>query len=330
MVKAIGAFCAIDKPGNDMLFYFHKKKWMDALMDGVVFHIQRFSLFDGPGVRTVVFLKGCPLQCKWCHNPEGIALRPQLMYAADQCIGCGACVQVCPQMCHTLLDGFHRFQRDGCIDCGACAQVCCSKALSVAGQRMSTAQVMEEVLRDASLFRDSGGGMTLSGGEPLFQSEFSIDLLRQAKLAGLHTCIETSGFCSPEVIREAAEYLDLILFDYKATGEELHHSLCGVSNQRILENLNLLDTLAVRTVLRCPIVPGLNDQPEHIEAIAGLAKQYACIEAVHLEPYHRMGLSKAAQLGMVQEYDGQPPERERIETFRCRIEDCSGKETRIS
>ena len=168
-------------------------------MQGIVFQIQRFSLYDGPGIRTVVFLKGCPLRCIWCHNPEGICTEPQIMYNPAQCIGCGTCAGVCPQGCHLMRSGGHLFARDQCISCGKCAEACFSRALSVVGKRMSADEVMEEVLRDLPFYRESGGGLTLSGGEPFMQPGFALALLKSAKEHGIFTCVETSGETSEQV-----------------------------------------------------------------------------------------------------------------------------------
>lgn len=299
-------------------------------MQGVVFNIQRFSLFDGPGVRTVVFLKGCPLRCIWCHNPEGISGKPQLMYAPERCIGCGSCVSVCPNGAHVMQDGLHGFIREKCTGCGACVKECCTEALSMAGKTMTVEEVMAEVLRDLPVYKESGGGLTLSGGEPMFQTEFTIALLKAAKEQGLTTCMETCGQASEAAMREAAKYTDDFYFDYKATGDELHQKLCGVPQTVILRNLDVLDELNARVTLRCPIIPGQNETPEHIEAIAKLAASHSGICEVHLEPYHRMGVSKSEKLGETPEYDGKAPERARLEEYCARINSVSGKNCKIS
>ncbi len=299
-------------------------------MLGTVFNIQRFSLFDGPGVRTVVFLKGCPLRCIWCHNPEGIDRIPQIMYNPQRCIACGDCVDACPKNRHFIRDGLHGFIRDGCIGCGKCAKVCPTGAVSLAGQLMDTEAVMAEVMRDQSLYIESGGGMTLSGGEPLYQAEFAISLLKAAKEQGVTTCIETCGQAKTEVIEEAAKYTDDFYFDYKATGDEMHKRLCGVPQTVILNNLAKLDEVGARVTLRCPIVEGKNEIPEHIAGIAEIAGKYSCIKEVHLEPYHRLGVSKAEKLGQVAEYDGKAPERVRLEAYCEEISRISGKNCRIS
>ena len=299
-------------------------------MLGTVFNIQRFSLFDGPGVRTVVFLKGCPLRCIWCHNPEGIRREPQIMYNSQRCISCAECVDACPKSRHIIRDGLHGFIREGCDGCGKCTKVCPTEAVSLAGKLMDTEAVMAEVMRDASLYKESGGGLTLSGGEPLYQGEFAVSLLRVAKEQGISTCVETCGHAKREIIEEAAKYTDDFYFDYKATGNEMHKRLCGVPQTVILENLAILDSLGAKVTLRCPIVPGMNDVPDHISGIAAVAEKYSCIGEVQLEPYHRMGVSKSEKLGESAAYDGKAPDRARLEAYCEEIGRISGKTCTIS
>ena len=297
---------------------------------GKVFQIQRFSLYDGPGVRTVVFLKGCPLRCVWCHNPEGISPRPQILYNPSKCIGCMDCVSACPHGCHQSDNGKHLFDRTSCTGCGACAQNCCTGSLSLAGTEMTAQSVMEQVLRDRGVYQESGGGLTLSGGEPFAQPEFAIQLLRMAKEAGLHTAVETSGYTSPEIMREAAKFTDLFLYDYKVTDPALHQILCGVPNERILTNLTLLDTLDAEVILRCPIIPGQNDDPDHIRGIGLIASAHKCIRQIHLEPYHRLGKDKTAQLGLASVLDAVPPTQETMAQYCRDIHATCGKHTCIS
>jgi len=299
-------------------------------MPGTVFNIQRFSLFDGPGVRTVVFLKGCPLRCIWCHNPEGLSMERQIMYNADRCIGCGACVEVCEPGCHIIKDGFHIYDRSRCIGCGKCAEVCYSLALTAEGSYMTVDDVMDTVLRDADVYRDSGGGMTLSGGEPLMQGAFAIELMKAAKENGLHTCIETSGFGSAEVLTEIASYTDLFLLDYKVTGDEAHKKLCGVPQTPILHNLDLLDRLGASIVLRCPLIPDINGTAEHMEGIAKTVLSHpGSIKEIHIEPYHRLGISKAAQLGMKPTYEADVPDKTIVQSFADKLQQMCGDKVKV-
>ena len=297
---------------------------------GNVFHIQRFSLYDGPGVRTVVFLKGCPLHCLWCHNPEGLSPKQQIIYNPSKCIGCMDCVNACPAGCHTQKDGYHIYNRDHCTACGQCATGCCSSALSVSGAKLSPEEVMQQVLKDRSVYSESGGGLTLSGGEPFAQPDFSIALLRLSKAYGIHTCVETSGYTSADILTEAAKYTDVFLYDYKVTDDAAHRQLCGVSNKKILDNLMLLDKLEAEVILRCPIIPGCNDQLSHIQAIGDLAASHPCIRQVHLEPYHRLGIDKSTQLGALPSFEATPPDSNTMEKYRYAIETISQKPTLIS
>lgn len=297
---------------------------------GTVFQIQRFSLYDGPGVRTVVFLKGCPLRCPWCHNPEGLGPEPQILFDSAKCIGCMDCVSACPLGCHRIENGLHVFDRARCIHCGLCAAGCCTGALSLSGVEMEPETVMEQVLRDQEVYAESGGGLTISGGEPFFQADFTLRLLRLAKEKGLHTTVETSGFVGPEVLRRAAADTDLFLYDYKVTGETLHRQLCGVSNQVILSNLTLLDTLDAEVILRCPVIPGYNDTEEHLRGIGAVSAAHPCIRQVHLEPYHRLGVDKARLLGLGNAPEIVPPDRDTMEQYRQRVQALCGKPTWIS
>lgn len=299
-------------------------------MLGTVFNIQRFSLFDGPGVRTVVFLKGCPLKCIWCHNPEGIEKIPQIMFNSQRCIACGECVDACPKKLHFIKDGLHGYLRQGCVGCGKCAKACPTESVSLAGKLMDTEAVMAEVMRDASLYNESGGGLTLSGGEPLFQGEFAIELLRAAKEKGISTCVETCGHAKRDIITEAAKYTDDFYFDYKATGDEMHKKLCGVPQTLILDNLAMLCELGAKVTLRCPIVEGENEFPEHIRGIGETAGKYSCIGEVQLEPYHRLGVSKSEKLGQTAAYDGKAPDRAKLEAYCKEITEISGKPCTIS
>ena len=293
-------------------------------MTAEVFNIQRFSLFDGPGVRTVVFLKGCPLRCLWCHNPEGGSIRKQIMYNADRCMSCGACAAVCPNGCHRMEDGLHIYDRSGCTACGKCAQECYSLALTQVGQTMEIEQILQIVLQDEKSYAASGGGLTLSGGEPLMHKEASVALLKAAKDHGLHTCVETSGYGDPEVLRQMAKYTDLFLFDYKITGDEGHLALCGVPQTPILENLELLNRLGASVILRCPLIPEYNGTQAHQAGIADTAKRLRCIQQIQLEPYHRLGIPKSQQLGLAPGYDGTVPEKEFVEQFAAGLQALCG------
>ena len=265
-------------------------------MTGTVFNIQRFCVNDGPGIRTTVFLKGCPLSCAWCHNPESKSPRPELFYDADKCVSCGRCVSLCPQKAHLMENGRHQLRRESCVRCMACAETHCP-ALAAAGETRRAEDVMAEVLRDRPFYQASGGGMTLSGGEPFFQEAFALKLLRLAREAQVHTCVETCGFAPLSLLEQAARWVDLFLYDIKLTDPALHRQWTGVSNDRILENLRALDKMGAKTVLRCPVIPGVNDTLAHFQGVAKIANSLTHLQEIHLEPYHPLGVSKARRLG---------------------------------
>ena len=283
---------------------------------GTIFNIQKFCINDGPGIRTTVFLKGCPLNCLWCHNPESKLTRQELYYDAAKCIGCGGCVVVCPNDCHNISELGHGFDRSNCTVCGGCAEACPAAAMELTGREASVEEILAEVEKDAVFYRNSGGGMTLSGGEPMLQFEFTLALLREAKNRGLHTAMETCGYAPAERYQAIAPYVDLFLFDYKLTDEALHKQYTGVSNQKILENLKMLDQLGAKTVLRCPIIPGINNTAEHFAGIAAMAESMENVQGVEVEPYHPLGAGKAALLGKEYALDGLSfPENETVEEW---------------
>ena len=268
-------------------------------MDGNIFDIQRFSVHDGPGIRTTVFLKGCPLKCIWCHNPESQRVSTNLALYKNKCVGCGACINACQNGCHSFNEaGEHLIARESCVACGKCVEACPFGALELFGRRESVDAILEEVLRDKTFYKNSGGGMTVSGGEPLMQGEFLVELLKRAKEEGLHTCIETSGFASEKTIQEVAKYIDIFLFDIKATDDEKHKELTAVPFAPIKRNLYLLDSLGAKIVLRCPLVPDLNTDAAHIDNIAELAVSLENVLEVNVMAYHTLGNSKYDALGM--------------------------------
>jgi pyruvate formate lyase activating enzyme len=273
-------------------------------VQGLVFDIQRFSIHDGPGIRTTVFLKGCPLDCSWCHNPESKEGAPEIAWYPAKCAGCGGCVKACPENCHSLGEAGHSFSRGGCIRCGACTAACFTGALELIGRRVSAGEVLAEVLRDEPFYHNSGGGMTLSGGEPFYQAEFSLALLGLAKERGLHTCVETSGAAAFETLREALAVTDLFLYDIKETDEERHRLFTGGSGKPVRENLEKLDAAGASILLRCPVIPGCNDREDHFREIGRLAERLKNVTGIDLEPYHPLGLNKAASIGKPARYTG--------------------------
>lgn len=263
---------------------------------GTIFNIQKFSINDGPGIRTTVFMKGCPLNCLWCHNPESKSRKTEIFFDARKCVGCRSC-EVCPYGCHVFTDTEHIFNREKCIACGKCAAECYTDALELVGTEKSVEEIIAEVMKDEAFYENSGGGMTLSGGEPMFQFDFTYELLKRAKENGLHTCIETCGFAKREQYEKIADLVDIFLFDYKETDPGKHKEFTGVTNELILENLKKLDEKGCKTVLRCPIIPGLNDTDEHFTGIAKTANSLRNVLEINVEPYHPLGKGKSEMLG---------------------------------
>lgn len=268
-------------------------------MKGTIFNIQKFCINDGPGIRTTVFFKGCPLKCAWCHNPESQQKKSELLYDSQRCVGCGKCAAACQVGAHAIKNGIHTYNRDCCTACGSCAEVCCSEALEIAGKEESVDGILHEVMKDKAFYDNSGGGLTLSGGEPMMQFDFVFELLKGAKACALHTCIETCGFADTEKMLTIAPFTDIFLYDYKLTDDNLHKEYTGVSNSLIKKNLYAIDTTDSKIVLRCPIIPGVNDNEAHFDGIARMANSLNNIIAIELEPYHSLGNNKYNKLNKV-------------------------------
>lgn len=297
---------------------------MSQTMKGLrVFDLQKFALHDGPGIRTTVFLKGCPLDCVWCHNPESKKCQPQLGFLEKNCTSCKRCQDVCPQGVHTFTgSGRHKIDREKCTQCGKCVDTCLNHALKMYGRQTTADAILREAMKDRDFFEKSGGGLTVSGGEPMMQSEGLMELLKKAKKEGLHVCLDTSGQAPSENYRAIAQYVDLFLFDYKITGAEEHKRYTGVENGLILRNLDLLCKMQKDIYLRCPIIPGINDNDIHFRAIADLSQRYDQIRQVNLMPYHDMAKGKAAQIGETYPLEGlKTMEAEEIERLYKRAEE---------
>jgi glycyl-radical enzyme activating protein len=266
-------------------------------VNGRIFEIQRFSVHDGPGIRTTVFLKGCPLRCLWCHNPEGIDFAKALSFLPERCIGCGYCFRVCKRSAHRMDGNLHTLDRDACVACGSCTEECYPRGLELVGRDVTVAEVLDEVLKDRPFYETSGGGMTLSGGEPLMQADFSAALLRAAKQAGLHCAIETCGQVAEEAFRRVRADVDLFLYDIKDSDPARHRELTGASNDRILSNLRYLHNADAAVLVRLPVIPGLNDRDDHFQGVARLAASLPNLLGFEVMPYHPLGTSKHHRFG---------------------------------
>ncbi|MHB0877924.1 MAG: glycyl-radical enzyme activating protein [Anaerolineae bacterium] len=263
---------------------------------GLITNIQRFSIHDGPGIRTTVFYKGCPLRCFWCHNPETLRPRPELQVFPDRCIGCDACVAACPEAAHVAVAGERRFKRELCRACGRCAETCYAEALVLVGRRWGVAEALAVLERDRPFYERSGGGVTLSGGEPLAQRQFTLALLQACKRAGLHTAVETSAFAPWREIEALLPWLDLAMVDVKLADGERHRAATGVPNEVILDNVRRLGQ-ALPLIVRTPVVPGVNDDEQDVAAIAALVRELPNLLYYELMPFHRLAESKYRSLG---------------------------------
>ena len=261
-------------------------------VEGLVFNVQRFAIHDGPGIRTLVFLQGCPLRCLWCENPESQGLTSRLMVQPQRCIGCGECVRVCPTGASMFSGEGVGYLREQCTDCMQCVTVCPAKARESGSERMSVDQVVEAVSRDEPFYRTSGGGVTVTGGEPLIQAAFTRSLLQKLVISGIHTAIETTGHARWEEFAEVLPFVNLVLYDLKHIDPDAHKRLTGVGNHLLLENLQKVVRSGKDVIIRIPIIPTCNDDENNLRETARFISSLGSPMRVHLLPYNNLGTYK--------------------------------------
>ena len=275
---------------------------------GKIVSVKRFEIHDGDGVRTTLFLKGCPLRCRWCHNPESIDTTATLFYNPQKCINCLDCADVCN--CHTKQNSLHIFKRENCISCGKCTEICLGDALVLYGKEVLADEITKKLIEDKIFFEESGGGVTLSGGEPLLQADFSAEILKKLKENGINTAVDTCGFAKKEDIDKVLPYTDTFLFDIKAINPDVHKTCTGVTNESILENLKYIDSFNKPIEIRVPYVPSMNDG--EMEEIAKFLTEIKNIKKIKILPYHQFGASKYENIGIEYDLNITPPQKQEI------------------
>lgn len=290
---------------------------------GIIFDIKRYAIHDGPGIRTTVFFKGCPLKCRWCHNPEGQSMEPELGFRESRCIeGCDLCLRECPK--GALSRGNHEIaiDREACDLCGDCAEVCPSEALEIIGREKSAEQVLWEIEKDVIFYDESYGGVTFSGGEPLLQPEFLHTILQGCRERGIRTAVDTSGYTSFDVFEKIDDKVELFLYDLKIMDDKEHRVYTGVSNRLILENLKKLSERGARIIIRIPIIPGVNDSRARITHTADFITSLKRIQSISLLPYHKTGKQKYKRLNTPYLMENTAlPAREKLKEIKKQLED---------
>lgn len=280
---------------------------------GVIFDVKKFSIHDGPGIRTTIFLKGCPLDCAWCHNPEGISTAREVIYWEARCTRCGTCQELCAQ--HAILpapDGSFLTDRERCVLCGECVQACPYEAREITGREVTVSDVLADIEKDVVFYDESGGGVTFSGGEPLLQSEFLRALLEVCSQREIHAAVDTTGFAMPAVLDRVRDHVNLFLYDLKLMDDEKHQRFTGVPNALILSNLRRLSAEGHAIVIRVPIIPGINDDEENIVQTGEFVSSLANPHQVDILPYHNTAQDKYRRLDKAYRLPGlnsPPPEQ---------------------
>ena len=288
---------------------------------GLISNIQRFSTEDGPGIRTTIFMKGCPLSCPWCHNPEGLKKEPELMLLPWRCIRCGECIKICPTSAIMPTEGKLVTDREKCAVCGKCADVCPADARRIIGRYWTPEELLAEIEKDRVFYEKSDGGVTVSGGEGTFQPEFLIEFLKLCKAKGIHTALDTSGYVKWQILKEILHFVDLVLLDLKMMDPKRHRKILKGSFNLVLENAKKITELGKRTIIRVPIVPNYTADEKNIQQIAQFIKGLNVVERVELLPFHRMAESKYHQLGRSYPMDNvQPPDTILMEKIKRLME----------
>lgn len=276
-------------------------------MKTLITDIQRFSLSDGAGIRTTVFLKGCNMHCPWCHNPETLSNKPELMFYESKCIGCGRCFEVCPNGAHKIIDGKHIIDRKLCVSCGKCAEVCYAEALVMCGKPMTVNDVMKQIVQDKAYYDNSNGGVTISGGEVLCNIEFATELAKACKTEGIHVAIETNLSISLENAKCLISHLDMVMCDIKIFDNEEHLKYTGISNSVVLENIKKLDELNIPFIVRTPLIPDVTDREENIEQIADYIKNFKNLIRYELLNFNPLGEGKYKSLNKANDFEKERP-----------------------
>jgi pyruvate formate lyase activating enzyme len=291
------------------------------MQTGEIFDIKKYAIHDGPGIRTTIFFKGCPLSCRWCHNPEGLSRTTQRLYREERCIGCMECVKACPNDALTATENGPKWVAANCVYCKTCARVCSAEAVEFIGKTMSVEDVVAEITKDTLFYDQSSGGVTFSGGEPLMQPSFLMGLLKACGDLDLHRTVDTCGYADTRTLLNVATHVELFLYDLKHMDSEKHYRYTGVPNEMILTNLKCLSRQGARIIIRLPLIPGINNDRENIERTGAFLSSLAGVNQVNILPYHHTAAAKYKSLGLnYGAVDIARPTRDHLESIAGQLE----------